>query len=171
MATTENVDFLSRCSIEPGRATLRFYDYGWRPDADALPVLVVTITEPAFDESAVADFLATEVHVSVLTNGLEIWRDDDATTAQLLGESVTTAWAPYDIEDLKQRLDQMNTAYEDAYARHAEGLRTIDTAVSLGEELIRRATAKAQLSADMAARQAEAIRVLERMLVVLGAKP
>jgi len=168
MITTADVDFLSRCNIACGIATLRFYAYHWNTDADACPVLVMTIAEPDFDDTALATIIDSEVHVSLLPNGVEIWRDGDDASVQLVGASATSTWAPYDREDLFQRIEQMSNAYEQAEARHRTARSTIAAAIALGDELIRRATVKAEHSADFATRQAEAIRVLERMLIALG---
>lgn len=156
---------LGRREFESDRAALHFYPYNLSVDRGLKPVLVVEFRKPQFDKSELERLECeevSEIEVDALRGAYSYGYG--CRSADLYAAAVLTYWRAYDIEDFRQRIQQLEqSAIEDA-VRRANAIRLVSEGVSLAKELIRRVEIKSAGAQGDAHGNDEAIAVLRRII-------
>lgn len=161
---SEYSGLLGRATLTPAQGELRFHPYGFNTEPDSKPVFAVGFSEPGFTADEFAKLMLEEVEVAVFDDRAEIIGMDVEISVVLRARSVTANWVSYDVQDYVQRVRQQDEAYERTNESLVDALRKNHKLHTLAVELLRRAELKAAGSEELAARQAAAISLLQRLL-------
>ncbi|MFC5373488.1 hypothetical protein ACFPIF_13020 [Brevundimonas faecalis] len=167
MAGSAPVEFygaLGRIHSRDGGVDLRFYPFAFATESDARIVLIVRFEGAHFQTEELAGLLGDEVEATVFLDRAEVHSVFGGTTTILQASSVTAEWSAYDVEDLLQRVRQLQDEHDHLNRALAKSVTKNLKGLALVQELQRRAEIKAAASDDFKHRQASALAALERLL-------
>ena len=166
-AMIEYSGVLQRAKFASTMIELLFHPWAFDAAPGKRPVLRVSIRNPALQPADLDALLNEGVEVSIYPDRIELWRETDHGQFAWPVEVLSIDWQTYEIEDFAARVTELETAWQRKGNELRVAQNKVDSALRLSRELIRRAEAKAELSAEMQVRQDEAIRVLQRVIRAL----
>ncbi len=156
---------LGRREYSPDLASLHFYPYGMSVDGDLKSVLVVELRLPCFEKHTLDVLDGSEVsEIEIGSQTLVYSHGYGDRSVQLKASSAASYWRAYDIEDLRQRVCQLEKCLSETSEKCAKAERLISNGVSLANELIRRAEMKSAGSQSSIQKHNEAVAVLRRIV-------